>query len=415
MSQQNTWDHSKVGKGRFLSLVLILGSLSAFGPLSIDMYLPSLPALTADLHTNASSAQLSLTACLLGLAFGQLLVGPFSDIKGRRRPLIVALCLYSIASILCAFASSIWLLVALRFLQGVTGSAGIVIARASVRDLFSGSELTKFFSLLMLVNGVAPILAPVIGGQLLQFISWRGVFVVLCVIGIIMLLSVVFGLEETLKPSMRSEGGIKNIFGAFAQLLKDRLFVSYAVIQGLITGAMFAYISGSPFVIQTIFGASPQLFSVLFAINGIGIIIASQITGRLAEKLGETKLLVAGLIFAAFGSILLLAATVFGLGMLAVCIGFFMIVSSVGIVNTTIFSLAMQNQEQNAGSASALLGLLQFVFGAVAAPLVGLGGEGTAIPLGIIIAVCDVGALLLYMIFVRRHRMAMSKQSTLNA
>jgi len=415
MSQQNTWDHSKVGKGRFLSLVLILGSLSAFGPLSIDMYLPSLPALTTDLHTNASSAQLSLTACLLGLAFGQLLVGPFSDIKGRRRPLIVALCLYSIASILCAFASSIWLLVALRFLQGVTGSAGIVIARASVRDLFSGSELTRFFSLLMLVNGVAPILAPVIGGQLLQFISWRGVFVVLCVIGIVMLLSVVFGLEETLKPSMRSEGGIKNIFGAFAQLLKDRLFVGYAVIQGLITGAMFAYISGSPFVIQTIFGASPQLFSVLFAINGIGIIIASQITGRLAEKLGETKLLVAGLIFAAIGSILLLTATVFGLGMLAVCIGFFMIVSSVGIVNTTIFSLAMQNQEQNAGSASALLGLLQFVFGAVAAPLVGLGGEGTAIPLGIIIAVCDVGALLLYMIFVRRDRVAMSKQSTLNA
>lgn len=384
-------------------MALILGALTAFGPLSIDMYLPSLPALTGDLNTSTSLVQISLTACLLGLAFGQLLVGPLSDARGRRKPLIVALIIYAISSLLCAISSSIWVLIALRVVQGVSGAAGIVISRAMVRDMYSGSELTKFFSLLMLVNGVAPILAPITGGLLLEVTSWRGVFVVLSILGAIMLLGALFGLPETLPIQRRSTGGIKGTLSTFRSLIGDRVFMGYALSQGLVLAAMFGYISGSPFVLQNIYGVSPQTFSVLFAINGLGIIIASQITGRLAGKVSETRLLVTGLGLAALGGILLLIMILIGAGLLAVMIPLFFVVSSVGVVTTTGFSLAMQNQERSAGSASALLGLLPFVFGAIAAPLVGLGGSHTAVPMGIVIAVSEVGAIVCYALMVRRR------------
>ncbi|ERI05632.1 drug resistance transporter, Bcr/CflA subfamily [Aneurinibacillus aneurinilyticus ATCC 12856] len=384
-------------------MALILGALTAFGPLSIDMYLPSLPALTGDLNTSTSLVQISLTACLLGLAFGQLLVGPLSDARGRRKPLIVALIIYAISSLLCAISSSIWVLIALRVVQGVSGAAGIVISRAMVRDMYSGSELTKFFSLLMLVNGVAPILAPITGGLLLEVTSWRGVFVVLSILGAIMLLGALFGLPETLPIQRRSTGGIKGTLSTFRSLIGDRVFMGYALSQGLVLAAMFGYISGSPFVLQNIYGVSPQTFSVLFAINGLGIIIASQITGRLAGKVSETRLLVTGLGLAALGGILLLIMILIGARLLAVMIPLFFVVSSVGVVTTTGFSLAMQNQERSAGSASALLGLLPFVFGAIAAPLVGLGGSHTAVPMGIVIAVSEVGAIVCYALMVRRR------------
>ncbi|MCI1696094.1 multidrug effflux MFS transporter [Aneurinibacillus aneurinilyticus] len=403
-SHTNSFDATQAPtKSRRLWMALILGALTAFGPLSIDMYLPSLPALTGDLNTSTSLVQISLTACLLGLAFGQLLVGPLSDARGRRKPLIVALIIYAISSLLCAISSSIWVLIALRVVQGVSGAAGIVISRAMVRDMYSGSELTKFFSLLMLVNGVAPILAPITGGLLLEVTSWRGVFVVLSILGAIMLLGALFGLPETLPIQRRSTGGIKGTLSTFRSLIGDRVFMGYALSQGLVLAAMFGYISGSPFVLQNIYGVSPQTFSVLFAINGLGIIIASQITGRLAGKVSETRLLVTGLGLAALGGILLLIMILIGARLLAVMIPLFFVVSSVGVVTTTGFSLAMQNQERSAGSASALLGLLPFVFGAIAAPLVGLGGSHTAVPMGIVIAVSEVGAIVCYALMVRRR------------
>lgn len=402
-SHTNSFDAAQAPtRSRRLWMALILGALTAFGPLSIDMYLPSLPVLTSDLSTSTSLVQISLTACLLGLAFGQLLVGPLSDARGRRKPLIVALIIYAVSSLLCAISSSIWVLIVLRVVQGMSGAAGIVISRAMVRDMYSGSELTKFFSLLMLVNGVAPILAPITGGLLLEVTSWRGVFVVLSILGAIMLLGALFGLPETLPSQRRSTGGIKGTLFTFRSLISDRVFMGYALSQGLVLAAMFGYISGSPFVLQNIYGVSPQTFSVLFAINGLGIIIASQITGRLAGKVSETRLLVTGLGLAALGGIILLAMILIGAGLLAVMIPLFFVVSSVGIVTTTGFSLAMQNQERSAGSASALLGLLPFIFGAIAAPLVGLGGSHTAVPMGIVIAVSEVGAIVCYALMVRR-------------
>ncbi|SHN54893.1 MFS transporter, DHA1 family, bicyclomycin/chloramphenicol resistance protein [Paenibacillus sp. ov031] len=384
-------------------MALILGTLSAFGPLSLDMYLPALPTLADEFQSSTSYAQLSLTACMVGLAAGQLLAGPLSDVRGRRAPLIAGLILYTIASILCLVSPTMGSFVVLRFIQGAAGAAGIVISRAVVRDVYSGPELTRFFSLLMLINGVAPIAAPIIGGQLLAYTSWRGVFILLSIIGILTLVAVVVGLGETLPAERRSSGGLKQTLITFRKIAGDRLFMGYALTQGFVSAGMFAYISGSPFVLQKIYGISPQMFSICFAINGLGIILASQIAGRLAGKVSETRLLIAGLITAALGGTSLLIAILAGGNLISVLIPLFLVVSSVGLVNTASFSLAMANQEKSAGSASALIGVMTFLFGGIVAPLVGLGGEGTAVPMGIVIACADLGALLIYFVMVGKN------------
>ncbi|OXS60441.1 MFS transporter [Cohnella sp. CIP 111063] len=390
------------GKAGLIWYVLLLGSLSAFGPLSLDLYLPALPKLAENLNTSSSYAQLSLTACMIGLSVGQLFAGAISDFRGRRGPLLIGVAVYAVASILCAFSPSIGVLVALRFVQGLAGSAGIVISRAIVRDMYSGSELTKFYAMLMLVNGAAPILSPVIGGQLLKFTSWEGLFVVLAGWGVITLLAVIFGLRETLPAERRMTGGLKTTFSTFRSLLGDRLFMGYALSQALVTAAMFAYISGSPFVLQNIYGVSPQLFSLFFAINGAGIIIAGQVTGRLAGRIGEKKLYLTGLLIALSGGLALLAVILAGGGLTAVLVPLFFVVSSVGIVGATGFTLALSKHGHAAGSASALLGLLAFLFGAALAPLVGIAGSANALPMGILIAAANIGAVACYIFMVRK-------------
>lgn len=388
-------------KSSVLWMALLLGALASFAPLSIDMYLPALPNIANDLSSSTSLVQLSLTACLLGIALGQLFAGPISDVCGRRGPLLVGLFIYVISSLLCMFASTIWMFVIMRFIQGLAGSAGIVISRAIVRDLYSGPEMTKFFSLLMLVNGVAPILAPILGGQVLEVASWRGVFLVLFALGIAILFAVFFGLRETLPVDRRSKGGLKNTILTFRGLVQNRTFMGYALGQGFVLAGMFAYISGSPFVLQNIFGVSPQMFSLFFGINSVGIIIAGQITGRLAGRIHEKKLLVTGLTLSFVGGVLLLIMILIGGGLYSILLPLFVVVSSVGIVSTSSFSLAMQDQAKSAGSASALIGLLSFVFGGLMAPLVGLGGSYTAIPMGITIAVAETAAVLSYLFLIK--------------
>lgn len=402
---------SPISSSKRMKSALILGSLSAFGPLCLDMYLPALPNLANELNTSASMAQLSLTSCLLGLALGQLVAGPLSDVRGRRTPLIVALIIYAISSLLCVFAPSAWFLIGFRFIQGLAGAAGIVISRAVVRDMYSGTELTKFFSLLMLVNGAAPILAPLFGGQLLNFVSWRGVFVVLSLIGVAMLLAVLFGLPETLPKERRQSGGMNETLSTFQRLLRDRIFIGYCLAQGLVTAAMFGYISGSSFVLQNIFHVSEQMYSLIFAINGVGIIIASQTTGRLAGRIKESSLLAFGLGLAGVSSIALLTVILTGGGLIAILIPLFFIVSCVGIVGTSTFALAMQSQSKSAGSASALLGLLPYILGATVAPLVGLGGDKTAVPMGIVIAVANISAVICYLLVVRRAQVKLKAAS----
>jgi DHA1 family bicyclomycin/chloramphenicol resistance-like MFS transporter len=397
-------DSAAAAPSRRTQRALILGSLAAFGPLSLDMYLPALPTLAEELNTTASMIQLTLTACLLGLALGQLFAGPLSDVLGRRKPLIIALIIYSVSSILCVFAPSVELLIVFRLIQGLSGSAGIVISRAIVRDLYSGTELTKFFATLMLINGAAPILAPIFGGQLLQFMSWRGVFVALTVYGVIMLIAVVSGLPESLPAERRQSGGLGQTLSTFGRLLGDRQFVGYCLSQGLVMAGMFAYISGSSFVLQNLYEVSEQTYSLIFAMNGVGIIAASQVAGRLAGKVKESVLLAIGLGIAATAAIGLLLVVLLGGSLPALLIPLFFVVASVGLVSATASALAMQSQGKNAGSAAAFLGLLPFILGAAVAPLVGLAGDRNALPMGIVIAVANAGAVLCYLFFVRGTR-----------
>lgn len=378
-----------------IRMILILGGLSAFAPLSIDMYLPALPRLTTQLTTTASAAQLSLTACLVGLAAGQLLAGPLSDVFGRRRPLLVGLVCYTVASVLCAFAPNVWALVALRLLQGLSGAAGVVLSRAVVRDVRSGNGVAKLFATLMLVNGIAPVLAPTIGGQLLRFTSWRGVFVVLTVIGVGLLLAVLVGLPETHPADRRRAGGLRDTRRAFRMLLADRGFLGLALASGCVSGAMFAYISGSSFVLQDVYGMSAQLFALVFGANAVGIVAAGQLSARLVDRFGPTALLRTGAYVCAGGATLLLVAVLTGVGLPLVLPALFAVVASVGLVSPNATTLALAEHARIAGSASAVLGVLQFVVGGAVAPLVGIAGTGTPVPMAVAIAALALAALTL--------------------
>jgi len=387
-------------KEKRLGKILVLGLLSALAPFSMDMYLPALPTLAADLNTSASVVQLSLTFCLLGLALGQLISGPISDARGRRTPLVIGMAVFIIASILCAITSSIVLLCILRLIQGLAGATGIVISRAIVRDYYTGYEMTKFFALLMLVNSIAPIIAPTVGGQVMRFTSWEGIFVILSIIGLGILIGVIFKLPESLPIEKRQTGGIKQTVSSMGMMLKDRIFMGYCLASGFVFAGMFAYISGSPFVLQDIYGISPQGFGLAFAINSIGIVAASQISSRLSRTVGEKKLLIFGLIQAFLGGLVLFIMVLLDLGLFGILIPLFFVVSSVGLVAPSSTSLAMQRQGSNAGSASAFIGLAQMGLGAIATPLVGLGGSLTAIPMGLVIAISTLCALLIYIVLI---------------
>ncbi|CAM4026772.1 multidrug effflux MFS transporter [Kibdelosporangium persicum] len=382
-----------------LRFTLILGALSAFAPLSIDMYLPGFPAMTDQLHASASEIQLTLTAFVISLALGQAVAGPLSDAYGRRRPLVFGLVLYAIASVACAFAPSAYALVAFRFVQGLGAATGIVIARAAVRDLFSGVALARFFSTMMLVTGLAPILAPVIGGQLLQVTSWRGVFVVLAAFGVVLLLSTVFALPETLPSSRRRPARVGAVLRSYGGLLRDRVFLGYALTSALLFAAIFAYISGSPFVLQDVYGLSPQQYSWVFGVNSVGIVLAGQIGGWLVGRVPPRRLVVAGLGAGLAGGAGLIVAVAAGAGLFVVLAPMFLIVSSVGIVMPNASALALADQADNAGAASALIGISQFIIGGGLAPLAGHGALAMAVLMGSV----AVGSALAY-VTLTRHK-----------
>jgi len=384
-----------VSDGASVRLVIVLGSVNAIGPLSIDMYLPAFPEIARSLETSASSVQLTLTACVAGLALGQLLIGPLSDRYGRRTPLIAAMSVYAVASVLCALAPNVLALTGLRFVQGLAGAGGVVIARAVVRDLHSGAAAVRLFSSLMLVTGLAPILAPLAGAQVLNHTSWRGIFWVLTVLSALIALLVTFGLRETLPKARRSSRGLAETLRTMRALLRDRWFVGHGLAGGLGFGALFAYISGSSFVLQGIYGVSPQLYSVLFAMNGLGLIAGSQVNARLVGRFGPAYLLRAGLVaIAVSASALLVVVSVGGLGVVAVLVPMFVIVSSLAFVLPNSTALALNDHAAVAGTASALLGMGQFVIGAAVAPLVGAAGTESAVPMAAIMTVVALAALV---------------------
>lgn len=387
-----------------IRFALLLGILAAMGPLTIDMYLPSFPTIATAFDTTASLVQVSLTASLLGIGLGQLVLGPMSDVHGRKKPLVVALFAYFLTSLLCTFSPTIEFFIAARFLQGFAASAGIVISRAVVRDVYSGRELTKFFALLMLINNLAPILAPIFGGGILAFTDWTGVFAALSVIGFLLFLLILWRMDETLPEEKRVQSDLSNTLKSFLSLVKDREFMGYAFAQGFIMAGIFAYVAGTPFVYQNIYGVSPQTFSLLFGMNGLGLIMGTQTVGRLTGVLSEKQFLAIGLWMSVISGTLLLIAVLFHGPLITIIIPIFFFVSSIGVISTSSFSLAMESQGHIAGSASALLGLLPFLLGSITAPLVGIAGEETAIPMGVIIFVSALTAALSYIFLVKRKK-----------
>ncbi|MEU0469558.1 Bcr/CflA family multidrug efflux MFS transporter [Amycolatopsis sp. NPDC006131] len=386
-----------------LRYALILGGLSAFAPLSIDMYLPALPRMADDLHSSAPTLQLTLTAFIIGLALGQLIAGPLSDSLGRRRPLLAGLVLYAVASVLCAVSPTAELLIVGRSVQALGAAAGMVIARACVRDLFAGTAMTKFFSMLMLVSGLAPILAPVIGGQVLRLTSWRGVFVVLAVFGAVLLVAAALAMPETLPAERRRPARIGSTLRGYGVLLRDRSFVGYALSAGLMFAGLFAYISASSFVLQDVYGLSPQEYSLVFGANGLGIVIAGQVNGRIVGRVRERTLLTVGLSASAAGGVGVLAAALAGLPLGVLLAPLLVMVSSIGLVMPNASSLALAEHPHNAGAASALLGVMQFVVGGLATPLVSIGGEASAVPMGVVMAAFAVVALVVFGTLTRRR------------
>ncbi|MFE4634179.1 Bcr/CflA family multidrug efflux MFS transporter [Streptomyces sp. NPDC056773] len=388
-----------------LLVTFILGGLTALPPLSMDMYLPALPTVTTALNSPAATIQLTLTACLAGMALGQLVIGPMSDKWGRRRPLLIGMVVYVLATAICAFAPTVELLIAFRLLQGLAGAAAIVIARAVVRDLYDGVEMARFFSTLMLISGVAPIIAPLIGGQVLRFADWRGVFVVLTVVGTLLTLLVWRRLDETLPPERRQTGGVGAALRTMRGLFADRVFAGYTLAGGFAFAALFAYISASPFVVQEIYGASAQTFSLLFGVNSLGLIAVGQINGKLlVGRVSLDKVLGYGLavITAASAALLLMTAGVFGeVGLFAICAGLFVLMSAMGLVLPNTNAQALMRAPHAAGSASALLGTSSFLVGAVASPLVGIAGEDTAVPMAVVQATCAVVSVLCFLVLCR--------------
>jgi DHA1 family bicyclomycin/chloramphenicol resistance-like MFS transporter len=386
--------------------IVLLAALSAFGPLSLDMYLPGLPSMTRDLHTTASAAQLTITACMLGLGLGQEIAGPISDARGRRGPLLVGILGYTLSSVACAVSPSVGVLVAMRLVQGMTGSVGIVIARAIVRDRSGGTVAARLFGVLMGITGVVPVAAPLIGGQVLLITSWRGVFIVLAVIGVPLVVATAIMLPESLPAHQRHSGGLGPVLGRFGALLRDRRYLPYALAFSLSFAAMFGYIAGSSYVLENIYGISPQLFSVIFAVNSAGLIALSLVGSRAVGRRGAPWLMRRGLFGTALASVAALLVTVTHAGLAALLICFFALLCANGIVLPNGTASAMASQTGSLGAASALLGLGQFGLGALIAPLVGVAGSRDALPMAIVIAVAGAGALLVDLAFAPRPAVA---------
>ncbi|MEV1328042.1 multidrug effflux MFS transporter [Micromonospora costi] len=391
--------------GQRLRLVLVLGSLIAIGPLTIDMYLPALPDIAVDLHTSSAAVQLTLTGTLAGLAFGQLLIGPLSDAVGRRAPLLAGIALHVVASVLCVLAPSITVVGVLRLLQGLGVAAASVVAMAVVRDLFSGTAFARLFSRLMLVMGVAPILAPTLGSGLLRWSDWRGVFVALAVFGVLLMGVASFGLRETLPVAARRRGGVTETARVYASLLRDRTFVGLVLVTGLAMAALFAYVAGSSFVFQEQYGLDEQEFGLAFGAGAVGLIAATQLNVRLLRRYPPQRILVTALVMGTVAGLTLLtiAATGFG-GLPAVLAALWVVLAAAGLAMPNAPALALSRHGEAAGTAAALLGAVQFGVGALAAPLVGMLGTGI-VAMAVVVAGGMVAALAVLFVVVRPERL----------
>ncbi|HEY0065517.1 MAG TPA: multidrug effflux MFS transporter [Telluria sp.] len=383
-------------------LIPILGALVAFAPLSIDMYLSAFPQLARDFPTMQGVAQFSLACYLVGMAVGQIFYGPFSDRRGRKLPLYVGLSVYIVGSVGCALASSPELLLACRFLQAVGGCAGVVIPMAMVRDLFDHQSSARTLSSLMLVMGVAPILAPWFGSHVLEAWGWRAIFWVLAVYGVLAIAAVRFVLPESLAPERRRSVSVAASARAYWHMLSERRFMGYALAAGFSTAGMFAYIGASPTVLIEHYGLTPQVYTWVFGMNACGLIAASQLNHRLLARFSPDRILWVSLALMCVFGLSLLVAGVSGRGALpALLASLFGFVALLGFISPNTGAGAMAAHGAQAGSASALLGTIRFGISFFAGSAVGAFSDGSALTMGIVIAVCGSAALLSYLMLAR--------------
>ena len=386
-----------------LWLTIFLGVMTAIAPLSTDMYLPALPEVQADFGVSTSLVQLTLTMTTLGMALGQILAGPLSDLLGRRRPLFVGMLIFIGATLGCVLAEDIYLFLFFRFCAGFAGASGIVIARAIARDVCEGAELTRFFAVLMMVNGFVPIIAPVIGGQILLFASWRAAFVLLTLIGVF-LAGAALVYQETLPQEARS-ANMTDSLKIFPMLLRDRYFLGHCLLQCFVFGAFFSYLSGSSFVFQNVYAVSPQVYSMIFAVIGAGLLLAGVLPARLAGRVPDVVMLKYAVLVPLFGSILLLAGFCLSAPLAVILVVLFLTIVPLSVMGAASFSLALSRQGKNAGSASALIGCFSMLLGACMMPVVGIAGDHTALPMGIVMLSCyGLGTAVFYGMIAAEHR-----------
>lgn len=384
-----------------LAYILVLGALVALGPFTIDLYLPAFPVVARELAASESAIQVTLTATMIGFGVGQLVIGPWSDRVGRRLPLLLATGVHVVASLGVAASPDIaWILV-FRVLQGAGAAGGGVVAMAMVRDLFGGQSLVRMLSRLALVTGLAPILAPVIGSQLLQILDWRGLFVALAGYGVLVTALTALFVTETLPPERRREPGHSTTAQRYRAVLSDRVFVGVSLIAGLVFSGLFAYLSSSSFVFQEVYGFDAQQYGALFAINSVGLVVASQVASRLMRRFAPAHILVVALPVQALGGFGAAAAALTGAPFLAVAAGTFLFLAFAGLSFPCIQVIALAPHGSEAGTAAALLGALNFGFASLAAPLVGAFGTQSALPMGAAMGIALTLATVLLWIVVR--------------
>ncbi|GLO48214.1 MULTISPECIES: multidrug effflux MFS transporter [Pseudomonas] len=384
-----------------LRMVLILGALSAFGPLAIDFYLPAFPAMAQAFATDEKHVQATLAAYFLGLSIGQLAYGPVADRFGRRKPLMFGVTLFTLASLACAYAPNLDTLVLARFVQALGGCAGMVLSRAIVSDKCDPVASAKVFSQLMLVMGLAPILAPMLGGVLVNLAGWQSIFLALSLFSAGCLLAVSLGLPESL-PEHIPRQPLSGALRQYLRLLADRVFIGHALTGGIAIAGMFAYIAGSPFVFIKLYGVPAEHYGWLFGTNAAGFILVAQVNARLLAKRGPAFLLARAVwLYLAAGLTLLGVAALRPTQLWPLLVPLFVCISSLGCIIPNASACAMSGQGARAGSASALMGCLQFSVAAGAAALVGLLHDGSAVPMALVISLC--GALVVSVALLTRR------------